>query len=368
MISSNPNFPPFIIGLTGPIGSGKSLVRKMLEHLGALTIDADDLAHEVYAPGNPGYKAVAERFGGQVLDEQGHIDRQSLGKLVFENHQALLDLEAIVHPLVGESLNNLLKISPLSIVAVEAIKLMESDLKNLCDQIWVVDAPNAMLIERLQTSRDMSAESIRSRLEKQADFSSLQGDHLSTILNEGSVISLWNKVLTRWEDLSLSDQHFNESLAWSKEIYQSFYIPLVQLSLEAAGDFDGQFQGLNSLEETFHFLCTHFIWEMVPKISGRNFIVSAINNRRMQILSISGQAESQHLALPFKMIEDFATLHLCTRVEIPYDPDLEAVFTEIGYDRTGQNDGFNLAGESDQSAVFRKVILPEMKLFWDSQE
>ena len=78
------NWPgKFVIGLTGNIGTGKSVVRKMLEHLGAYGIDADALAHRAMAKGAPGYKPVVDIFGSWILDPQGQIDRNKLGKLVF---------------------------------------------------------------------------------------------------------------------------------------------------------------------------------------------------------------------------------------------------------------------------------------------
>ena len=67
---------PFIIGLTGAIGTGKSLVRKMLEHKGALTIDADRLAHGAYAAGTKGFDELVRIFGNEILDQNGHVDRK----------------------------------------------------------------------------------------------------------------------------------------------------------------------------------------------------------------------------------------------------------------------------------------------------
>lgn len=86
------------VGLTGGIATGKSHVRAVFEALGVPTIDADVLAHEAVAPGSPGFEAVKARFGPDVVDSRGALDRRKLGSLVFADEQARKDLEAIIHP------------------------------------------------------------------------------------------------------------------------------------------------------------------------------------------------------------------------------------------------------------------------------
>ena len=107
------NWPgKYAIGLTGNIATGKSVVRRMLEHLGAYTIDADALAHRVVAKGAPGYKPVLDKFGTWIMNEDGQINRAKLGHLVFADPQALAQLEAIIHPYVGQAVD-LLPAGPL---------------------------------------------------------------------------------------------------------------------------------------------------------------------------------------------------------------------------------------------------------------
>ena len=86
------------VGLTGGIATGKSHVRAVFDALGVPTIDADVLAHEAVAPGTPGFEAVKARFGPDVVDSRGALDRRKLGSLVFADEQARKDLEAIIHP------------------------------------------------------------------------------------------------------------------------------------------------------------------------------------------------------------------------------------------------------------------------------
>ncbi len=83
----------YVIGLTGNIGTGKTVVRRMLEHLGAYTIDADAFSHRAIAKGAPGYAPVVEKFGKWILDPDGEINRSKLGDLVFRDPAALADLE-----------------------------------------------------------------------------------------------------------------------------------------------------------------------------------------------------------------------------------------------------------------------------------
>ena len=94
----------FVIGLTGGIGTGKSEVSRLLDTLGAEVIEADRVAHEAYAPGTPGWREVVEAFGEGVLDADGRIDRKRLGGIVFGDEQARERLNAIVHPIVRQLL------------------------------------------------------------------------------------------------------------------------------------------------------------------------------------------------------------------------------------------------------------------------
>ena len=98
----------YVIGLTGNIATGKSVVRRMLEHLGAFGIDADALAHRTFAPEAPGYQPLIQAFGPEILQPDGRVDRAKLGGVVFSDPQALVRLESIVHPLVRLSGNALL--------------------------------------------------------------------------------------------------------------------------------------------------------------------------------------------------------------------------------------------------------------------
>ena len=194
------NWPEkYVIGLTGNIATGKSVVRRMLEHLGAYTIDADALSHRVIAKGAPGYQPVVNTFGTWVLNKDGQIDRDKLGRLVFSDAQALKQLEDIIHPYVGQAIDILARRATQRVVVIEAIKLLESGLRNLCDSIWVTDAPQHVQIERLIRKREMSPESALQRVHSQsAQKQKLAAAHM-VITNTGSYENLWKQVSGAWK-------------------------------------------------------------------------------------------------------------------------------------------------------------------------
>ncbi|MDK2981152.1 MAG: dephospho-CoA kinase [Chloroflexota bacterium] len=199
----NPQPAPqhFIIGLTGNIGSGKSLVRKMLEQQGALGIDADWLTREASLRGNPGYAAILARFGDAILGADGAIDRRALGSRVFADKQALADLEDILHPLASLATRNLIARSPLPVVVVEAIKLLESDLAAQCQQIWVVETDVESLYERLARTRGMTSAEVRARLAQQTPAARMKEQAQVVIANNGSVADAWAQVQAAWRAL-----------------------------------------------------------------------------------------------------------------------------------------------------------------------
>lgn len=154
----------YVIGITGNIATGKSLVRKMLQHLGAYTIDADGLAHQIMAPNAPAYRPAIEWFGRWIVDGEGRIDREKLGAVAFSHTEALKRLESITHPIIGRAIDTLVGRSKKQLVAVEAIKLLEGDLASKVDAIWVVDSTIEKQLERLMKTRGLSEEEARKRI------------------------------------------------------------------------------------------------------------------------------------------------------------------------------------------------------------
>jgi len=201
------NWPgKYVIGLTGNIATGKSVVRRMLEHLGAYTIDADALSHRVISKGAPGYKPVLQTFGTWLLDNDAQINRNKLGSLVFADPEALKQLEGIVHPYVRQAIDILAKRASQRVIVIEAIKLLEGGLSAQCDAVWVTDAPQEVQVERLVRKRGLSREDALQRVRSQ----SAQKEKLDAadvvITNNGSYEDLWKQVSETWKIISPTEE------------------------------------------------------------------------------------------------------------------------------------------------------------------
>lgn len=193
----------YIIGLTGNIATGKSVVRKMLEHLGALGIDADRLSHAATAKGAPAYKPVVQTFGQFILAENGEIDRKKLGSIVFSNPAALAQLEKVVHPVVRQAVEFMVKRASQKVIVIEAIKLLEGDLASYCDSIWVTDAPPEQQAQRMVTKRKMTQVEALQRIQAQnAQTEKIKRANV-VIRNDGSVENTWKQVQAAWNNLPL---------------------------------------------------------------------------------------------------------------------------------------------------------------------
>jgi dephospho-CoA kinase len=209
----------YLIGLTGNIGSGKSLVRKMLEHLGVLGVDADWLTRQAALRGGPAFEPILARFGQVLLNEKGEIDRQQLGRMVFSDPQALADLEEILHPYASIATRKLLAQSPLPVVVVEAIKLLESDLAEQCQSIWVVEADENSLFERLARSRGMSKGDARQRLAQQTPAAQMKKRAEVVIDNSGSAADTWRQVQSAYQALPTPDWDRKPLQASQKQVH-----------------------------------------------------------------------------------------------------------------------------------------------------
>lgn len=191
----------FVIGLTGNIAMGKSVVRKMLEHLGAYTIDADGLAHQTMLPGAPAYHPIIESFGRWILDPDGKINRVKLGAVAFAHPDALARLEAITHPLVERGIDALIHRAEQPVIVIEAIKLLEGPLAEQVDAIWVVDADPQVQLARLMEKRGLTEQEARKRITSQ-NAQRLKLERAGTVLtNNGSLQDLYVQVEREWRKI-----------------------------------------------------------------------------------------------------------------------------------------------------------------------
>ncbi len=159
---------PYVIGLTGNIGTGKSTVAHMLGQLGAQVIDADSVAHELLRRDTPTWREVVEEFGSAIVGEDMSIDRAKLGRIVFADPQALARLEAILHPAVVQEVDRRICTSDARVLVVEAIKLIEAGMHRRYDAVWVVTCRPEQQVTRLMAQRGMTREEIWRRAEAQS--------------------------------------------------------------------------------------------------------------------------------------------------------------------------------------------------------
>jgi dephospho-CoA kinase len=140
---------PTVIGLTGPIAAGKSTVAAMLQEQGAETIDADRVYHSLIQPQSPLWLAIVAHFGDTVLGSTMEIDRAALAKIVFADPMQLMELERLTHPAVVAEIRRRISLSSAPIVAVEAIKLVQSALAHEVDSVWLIAADDETRLRRL---------------------------------------------------------------------------------------------------------------------------------------------------------------------------------------------------------------------------
>ena len=164
-----------IIGLTGGIASGKSTVAKMFKELGAKIVDADELGHRVILPGKPAWKKVVNLFGPEILKDDLNIDREKLGKIVFNDPEGLKNLNAITHPeiikLIAKEIKEAKKRSSPEekeeILIVDAALIYEAKIDNLMDKVIVVYTEKEEQLRRLGQKSNLSKEEALKRIKSQ---------------------------------------------------------------------------------------------------------------------------------------------------------------------------------------------------------
>ncbi len=191
-----------LIGLTGNIACGKSTVLRQLQALGAYTIDADRLIHDILRKDGDAYAPVVAEFGDGILGEDGEIDRRALGKIVFSDPAKLRRLEEIEHPIVRRVIEGRIGEAQQPVVVLDAIKLIELGWADRCDMVWVVTCRREQQIERLMRTRGYS----QPEAEMRADAQSPQEDKVAradvVIDNSGDVNDTRSQVLRAWKALS----------------------------------------------------------------------------------------------------------------------------------------------------------------------
>ncbi|WFR54941.1 dephospho-CoA kinase [Anaerocolumna sp. AGMB13025] len=164
-----------VIGITGGIGSGKSLVSDIMrDTFHAYLINTDQIAHKFMEKGEVSYRLIVEYFGEEILSPSGEIDRGVLGKIVYKDEDKLLKLNSFSHPYVMEYVRNLItekKKEKIELICVETALPIQAGLKDFCDAIWYVYAPEGVRRERLKQSRNYDEQKMNEIFKNQiSDF------------------------------------------------------------------------------------------------------------------------------------------------------------------------------------------------------
>jgi dephospho-CoA kinase len=190
-----------MVGLSGGIGAGKSVVAERLAELGAVVIDADRLAREVVRPGTDGLAEVVAAFGTGVLGPDGALDRPALGRLVFADDEARRRLEGIIHPRVRARTAELVAAAPPDAVVVNDVPLLvEAGLAAGFEIVIMVIADEETRVRRLVATRGMTEAEARSRIRAQATDDQRCEVADVVIENDGTVAELRDKVDAVWQE------------------------------------------------------------------------------------------------------------------------------------------------------------------------
>jgi dephospho-CoA kinase len=184
----------YVIGLTGNIATGKTVVLHMLQELGAHTINADHLAQALMRRGEPLYDKVVAEFGRYILGDDEEINRGKLGEIVFAVPRALAHLEHITHPTINAVARQLIASAEAVVVVIEAIKLIESGLARECEAVWVVTAAQDVQLQRLVAKRHLTDRQAMLRINAQPSQEAKVALADVVIDNSGDILETWRTV------------------------------------------------------------------------------------------------------------------------------------------------------------------------------
>ena len=344
----NPHQDRFIIGLTGNIGTGKSLVRKMLQHLGAYGIDADILAHEALKPNSPAHERIIHCFGASILDTRGAVDRAKLSHIVFSDEKALVELENILHPLVSIAVANIIQYARLPIIIIEAVKLLESDLVGICDSIWVVDSPEQVIFNRLSYARGMDHAEIKERLSHQSPSIYKRQQANVVIENSQEVGKTWLQVTKAWDQTKKKKRNFSvctnktsDLLAFSKDflitpssddisaveefIYQENQPAKDIKWLGDKSNFLPTYQN-HTRQDFTRLVCQHFLFAVPDIFNNKNITIWDLSQFKIVLLGYN-YANSDTIGKNFQkvltLIEQFSRMHMIQQIIFPIEDRLK---------------------------------------------
>ncbi len=354
----------FIIGLTGNIGSGKSSVLNMLRHLGAYGIDADDLARKAH-----GLPEIKEKIKSQF----GVSEMPKLAQIVFKERQALHALEAIIHPMVTRMAEVMIEHSRLPIIVIEAIKLLESDLAAMCDRIWVVDAEENAIINRLEKSRGMSEAEIRERLANQSPITEKRERADTVIENDGNRQATWKQVKLGWVKMGkeggfagFAEETIAAMAPFSEYIISPFSDMHEELKYEMKSH--SKFTVLPKHEiisrETIDaWICEDFMFNDAPRSESMVFSVWDLSTFQFALRKVilqQGVESEESLPFPPETAEQFAQIEraesLIYPAGLPFNSAKDEEIKKSGFNRCPDEDRHATQWSKAGYNVFYKQI------------
>ncbi|TWH49374.1 dephospho-CoA kinase [Sporomusa sp. KB1] len=196
----------YLIGLTGGIASGKSTVSRMLSELGAFIVDADKLSREVTQPGKPAWQEIIEKFGQDIVQDNGEIDRKHLGQLVFANKQARSELEEITHPHIEAAAKAAMAAASaggFAVVVLDAPLLIEVGWHTRVDAVWVVYVNEQTQLKRLMARDNSGREAAQARINAQLSLTE-KLKYADVVINNGDAIEITKKnVQKAWKEIDI---------------------------------------------------------------------------------------------------------------------------------------------------------------------
>jgi dephospho-CoA kinase len=194
-----------VIGLTGGIGSGKTVVSEILQEQGAEILNADLVGHEAYQPGRPAYDDIVAEFGPEVVAEDGTIDRKKLGPIVFSDPARLTRLNEITHPrmkdMMREKLADLEKRGT-EIVVLEAAILFEAKWEDLADEVWCTIVDPQTAAERTSARSGIPVEQVLERIQKAQMATDERTKRSNVIIDtSGTMDDTRRRTTEAWENL-----------------------------------------------------------------------------------------------------------------------------------------------------------------------